>query len=141
MDLPPRQDDDTQAPDITSPMVVRCLLAVLAVVSLVLGVIGLFLPVVPTVPFILLAAWAAARSSTRLSRWMETHPHMGHHIVAWRDGGVVPRKAKWLATVMMSCSSVFMLVLLGPRWFVVAAIVTMAAVAAWLWRRPEAVAG
>jgi uncharacterized membrane protein YbaN (DUF454 family) len=124
-----------------SPLVVRWLLMALAVVSLVLAVVGLFLPVVPSVPFILLAAWAAARSSPRLSHWMETHPRMGHHIVAWRRGGVVPRRAKWIASVMMSGSAAGMLVILGPQWFVLVAIATMAAVAAWLWRRPETYAG
>jgi uncharacterized membrane protein YbaN (DUF454 family) len=124
-----------------SPLVVRWLLMALAVVSLVLAVVGLFLPVVPSVPFILLAAWAAARSSPRLSHWMETHPRMGHHIVAWRRGGVVPRRAKWIASVMMSGSAAGMLLILGPQWFVLVAIATMAAVAAWLWRRPETYAG
>lgn len=32
---------------------------------------------VPTVPFLLLAAWAAARSSPRLLAWLEHHPHFG----------------------------------------------------------------
>jgi uncharacterized membrane protein YbaN (DUF454 family) len=72
---------------------------------------------------------------------METHPRMGHHIVAWRRGGVVPRRAKWIASVMMSGSAAGMLLILGPQWFVLVAIATMAAVAAWLWRRPETYAG
>jgi len=121
------------------PVLVRWLLILVALTSLVLGVAGLFLPVVPTVPFVLLAAWAAARSSPRLSAWMEQHPHMGPHIRAWRRGGVVPRRAKWLATVMMAGSATGMLVFVGPRWPVVATIAVMVAVAAWLWLRPEAV--
>lgn len=129
---------DGGEPNLHASPVVRALLVVLAIASLALGILGIFLPVVPTVPFILLAAWAAARSSPRLSRWLETHPHMGPHIVAWRRGGVVPRRAKWLATGMMAASGAGMLLVLGPRWFVFAAIATMAAVAAWLWRRPEA---
>ena len=121
------------------PVLVRWLLILVALTSLVLGVAGLFLPVVPTVPFVLLAAWAAARSSPRLSAWMEQHPHMGPHIRAWRRGGVVPRRVKWLATVMMAGSATGMLVFVGPRWPVVATIAVMVAVAAWLWLRPEAV--
>jgi uncharacterized protein len=119
------------------PWLVRWLLVAIAIVSLALGVVGLFLPVVPTVPFVLLAAWAAARSSPRLSAWMEQHPHMGPHIRAWRQGGVVPRRAKWLATVMMAGSATGLLLLAGPRWPVLATIGLMSAVALWMWLRPE----
>jgi uncharacterized membrane protein YbaN (DUF454 family) len=120
-----------------SPPLVRWLLLALALISLGAGIVGLFLPVIPTVPFVLLAAWAAARSSPRLSRWMEQHPKMGPWIRDWRAGGVVPRKAKWTASVLMTISGALMLLTAGPRWFVWAAIGVMAAVLAWLWQRPE----
>jgi uncharacterized protein len=116
---------------------VRWMLKVVAVTSLALGVIGAFVPVMPTVPFVLLAAWAAARSSPRLSNWLETHPRMGPHIRDWRRGGVVRRRAKWIATVMMSGGSVTMLLFVRPLWVPLTAIAVMAAVAIWLWARPE----
>ena len=116
---------------------VRWLYLLLAFASLALGIVGLFLPVLPTVPFVLLAAWAAARSSPRLLHWLENHPRFGPPITDWRRGGVVRRKAKWLATALMSASAVSMLLFVGPRWFVLAAIGVMAVVLAWLWRRPE----
>ena len=125
----------------SSPAVVRWLFFALAITSLALGILGMFLPVLPSVPFILLAAWAAARSSPRLSRWMEEHPRMGPYIRDWRAGGVVPRKAKWLATGLMSASAVTMLLVVGPTWPIGAAIGIMAVVLAWLWRRPEAAPG
>jgi uncharacterized protein len=116
---------------------VRWMLKVVAVTSLALGVIGAFVPVMPTVPFVLLAAWAAARSSPRLSNWLETHPRMGPHIRDWRRGGVVRRRAKWIATVMMSGGSVTMLLFVRPLWVPLTAIAIMATVAIWLWARPE----
>jgi uncharacterized membrane protein YbaN (DUF454 family) len=109
----------------------------LAVVSLVLGIIGAFLPILPTVPFILLSAWAAAKSSPRLLNWLEGHPKFGPHIHDWRIGGVVSRPAKWYATVMMSISAVIILLTVpgfAGRFF---SIGTMVVVGAWLWRRPE----
>ena len=135
MPLPPPAED--RAP-LRSPRVVRWAFGVLAVVSLGLAVVGAILPVMPAVPFILLAAWAASRSSPRLERWLESHPRMGPSIVAWRSGGVVPRRAKWVACLMMAGSALGMLFFAGPRWFVLATIAVMAAVALWLWRRPEA---
>lgn len=132
--------DSAQDPPPRPTVLVRWLLIAVALASLALGVAGLFLPVVPTVPFVLLAAWAAARSSPRLSAWMEQHPHMGPHIRAWRRGGVVPRRAKWLAIGMMATSATGLLVLVGPRWPVLATVGLMAAVALWLWRRPETTA-
>ena len=116
---------------------VRWLLKLVAVVSLALGIIGAFVPVVPTVPFILLAAWAAARSSPRLSNWLEQHPTMGPYIREWRHGGVVRRSAKWTATLMMSGGAVIMLILVRPLWVPITAIAIMASVAVWLWLRPE----
>lgn len=115
----------------------RYAMLTLAGVFLLLGVIGLFLPVVPTVPFLLVAAWAAARSSPALHAWMHNHPRFGKPLCDWRDGGVVPRRAKLLATFMMSCSAVFMLVVVPQKWAVGIAILVMASVLVWLWRRPE----
>lgn len=116
---------------------VRWLLIVLAVTSLGLGIVGLFLPVLPTVPFILLSAWAAARSSPRLLAWLEAHSAFGPMLTEWRRGGVVRRRAKWLATVTMSGSAIIMLLILPERWIALVAIAVMACVLGWLWQRPE----
>jgi uncharacterized protein len=116
---------------------VRWLLIGLAVISLLLGIVGLFLPVLPTVPFILLSAWAAARSSPRLLAWLEGHPSFGPMLTEWRRGGVVRRRAKWLATVTMSASAVIMLLTFPKRWVALLAIAVMACVLVWLWQRPE----
>ena len=116
---------------------VRWLLIVLAVTSLALGIVGLFLPVLPTVPFILLSAWAAARSSPKLLAWLEAHSAFGPMLTEWRRGGVVRRRAKWLATVTMSASAVIMLLTFPKRWVALLAIAVMACVLLWLWQRPE----
>jgi uncharacterized membrane protein YbaN (DUF454 family) len=115
----------------------RWIYGVLAVVSLVLGIVGAFVPILPTVPFILLSAWFAARSSPRLLAWLENHPRFGHHIRDWRDGGVVSRKAKWTATIMMSLSAAIILLVVGKPVVQVMSIGTMTAVGLWLWQRPE----
>lgn len=117
----------------------RWLLLAVAGLCLLLGIVGIFLPVMPTVPFLIVAAWAASRSSPRLHRWLMTHPHFGRQLRDWYEHGVVPRRAKWITGVMMGCSSISMLFLAPERWMpmVLGLIALMAMVLAWLWRRPE----
>jgi uncharacterized membrane protein YbaN (DUF454 family) len=117
----------------------RWLLLALAGVCLLLGIVGVFIPILPTVPFLIVAAWAASRSSPRLHRWLLSHPRFGHLLRDWHEAGVVPRRAKWLATLMMAASGATMLFIV-PANFVPGVLLLMAAmvaVAVWLWRRPE----
>ena len=115
----------------------RTVLTLAGIVSLLLGLLGAVLPGLPTTPFILLAAWAAARSSPRLLSWLETHTVFAPMIRDWRRGGVVSRRAKWMATGMMSASGIYLLWSPHPRWAAFLAIACMVTVALWLWRRPE----
>lgn len=109
----------------------------LAVLSLALAVLGVLLPGLPTTPFVLLAAWAAARSSPRLAAWLESHRLFGPLIRDWRAGGRVSRRAKWSAAFAMAVCAGMLLWLVRPRAAAVGGIVVMAAVLVWLWRRPE----
>jgi uncharacterized protein len=109
----------------------------LALLFLLLGLIGIFLPVLPTTPFILLSAWAAARSSPRLLAWLEEHTAFGPMLCDWRRGGIVRRRSKWMATLVMGASGLYLLLSSHPRWAALLAIACMTAVALWLWRRPE----
>jgi uncharacterized protein len=138
------EQSSSMSPPLDEPVLsrpVRWLLKLVAVVSLILGLIGIFVPIMPTVPFILLAAWAATKSSPRLAHWLENHPRMGPPIREWRHGGVVRRSAKWYATVMMSGGGVFLLVFARPLWVPISAITVMTAVGIWLWLRPEHIPG
>ena len=109
----------------------------LAYLSLGLGFIGIFVPGLPTVPFVLLSAFAAARGSTRLHAWLLAHRQFGPMIRDWQVHGAVSRRAKRLALAMMSLSALVMWLVMPDRWMALPGIAMMAAVAAWLWRRPE----
>ena len=109
----------------------------LAYASLGLGLIGIVIPGLPTVPFVLLAAFAAARGSERLHRRLLAHPQFGPIIRDWQSQGAVGRRAKWLATIMMSACSVIMFLTAPKIWMAASGTTIMALVAAWLWRRPE----
>jgi uncharacterized protein len=125
-------DLQQQPSGLTAPA--RWALQALAGLCVLLGVIGLFVPVLPTVPFLLVAAWAASRSSPRLHRWLLAHPRFGRQLRDWNEAGVVPRRAKWLATVMMAMSATAMAFVAPAKWlpWVGLGAATMAAVLVWL---------
>ncbi len=116
----------------------RWLWRALALASLVLAVLGVVLPILPTVPFLLLAAWAAGKGWPALEAWLLNHAHFGPGIRRWRESGAVPRRAKWLATGMMTLSAMLLALMPAPLPVKIAVPAVMAAVAIWLWRRPEA---
>lgn len=118
---------------------VRWFYLALALLFLLLGIVGAFLPVLPTTPFILLSAWAAARGSPRLLDWLENHTSFGPMIRDWRRGGVVSRRAKWAATLMMATSAVYLVFAVSSPWVVLLASASMGLVLLWLWRRPESI--
>lgn len=119
------------------PWMVRVLLLAFACASLVTGVIGIFVPGLPTTVFVLMAAWAAARSSPRLYGWLVRHRLFGPMIINWHNGGTVSRKAKWSASVTMLACAVIVAFTAQRWWLAAFAIGSMAAVSLWLWRRPE----
>lgn len=62
--------------------------------SLALGAIGAVVPLLPTTPFILVSAFAFARSSNRLHAWLLAHGAFGPLIENWRRYGAISRRAK-----------------------------------------------
>lgn len=102
-----------------------------------LGIVGVALPVVPTVPFLLVAAWAFARSSPVLHRRILDHPTYGPPVKAWQDRGAVGRVAKIWAIAAMSGGVVFSWAVGMPGWVVAVQAGICASVAAFLITRPE----
>lgn len=109
----------------------------LALGCLVLGVIGAFLPLLPTTPFLLVAAWAAGKGWPQFEAWLLAHPRYGPPIRRWRDHRAVPRSAKLGASLTMLASAALLAASHAPLGAKLAVPAFMAAVAWWLWRRPE----
>ncbi|EXE21434.1 YbaN family protein [Acinetobacter baumannii] len=109
----------------------------LVVIFITLGIIGAILPGMPTTVFLILAAWAASKGWPQMDAWLLNHPKYGPTLRDWRANGTVPRKAKGIATIMMTASGILMLFTSAPFWVKVFTDTTMLVVAIWLWLRPE----
>lgn len=135
--LPPRPDAaSAPPPSLTSPRRwLRVLWLVAGFVALATGIVGAFLPLLPTTPFVLLAAWCFSRGSARWEHWLLTHRRWGPMVRDWRAHRAVPLRAKQLATVMMTASSVWAWFMIPSAWRWAPAI-SCACVAAWLWHLP-----
>lgn len=117
----------------------QLLFALLACTSLAIGLVAIVVPGLPTTEFILLAAWAATRSSPRLSAWLENHRLFGPMLHNWRNGKVIPRRTKVGATASMLFCAGLMLVMLDHGWPVYLALAGMVLGNLWIWFRPEQV--
>ncbi|KKB79765.1 hypothetical protein VW35_04455 [Devosia soli] len=110
---------------------VRALYFVLGILLLLAGIIGIFVPLMPTTIFLILAAWCFSRSSRRLETWLLGHKTLGPTIVNWRRHGVIPRRAKILASTGMMLGFVIFLMAAHPAWWLVLLVAFSLAACAW----------
>lgn len=116
----------------------RFLWLLLGLASTGCGIAGIVLPLVPTTPFLLLAAYAFARSSPRLHAWLLAHPRLGPPIVGWQRHGAIGRRAKIAAAGLMA-GSLAITVAAGVHWSVVLVqAAVLACVASFVLSRPDA---
>lgn len=101
------------------------------------GIAGIVLPLVPTTPFLLVAAYAFARSSPTLHDWLVTHPRLGPTIADWRIHGAIARRTKVLAvTVMLLMLLGSWIAGLGP-WLLLAQASVLAVASLFILTRPD----
>lgn len=116
----------------------RALWLSLGLLATACGVAGIVLPLVPSTPFLLLAAFAFARSSPRLHRWLVAHPRLGRPINDWRRHRAISRHAKLLALILMAASLVISVAAGVNKWMVLAQAIALAGAAAFVLSRPRA---
>lgn len=102
-----------------------------------LAAAGVVLPLLPTTPFLLVAAWAFARSSPALRQWLYDHPRFGRFLQNWHQHGSIPRRAKAMALAGLAVSWLIILATSPHRLVPVVAGLCMAAVGAYVASRPE----
>ena len=110
------------------------LLAGLAAVAI--GAVGVVLPLLPTTPFLLVAAFAFARSSERLDGWLREHGTFGPLINNWHRDGSIDRKVKRVAIIVILMTPVITWLFGAPLWIIVCQIVVLSAAAVFILTRP-----
>jgi uncharacterized membrane protein YbaN (DUF454 family) len=106
--------------------------------AVLLGLAGIIMPILPTTPFLLVAVWAFSKASPALAEKIRNHPQAGPYIRDWQDHGVIPLKAKWTATAMMTGMAGLLLFWSTlPLWFPVIMIIAMVLAGIYIWTRPS----
>jgi len=80
----------------------RTIWFIIGMASLGLGIVGIVLPLLPTTPFVLLAAFAFARSSERWHQWLTQHKFFGGMIEDWHHHRAISRRSKRVAVLFMA---------------------------------------
>jgi uncharacterized membrane protein YbaN (DUF454 family) len=116
---------------------IRLAWKVLGTVSLGLGAVGVLLPLLPTTPFVILAAFAFARSAPSLHLWLMRNRTFGPIIMNWQANGAIAPRYKGLALVMMS-GALGLTVATGLPWIVLTVqAICMAMAATFILSRPS----
>lgn len=131
----PTDQQQGRISSVSSP--VRWVMFVLGWICVGIGIAGIVLPGLPGTVFLILAAWLFSRSSPRFEAWLLTHPKLGPAVVKWRENGVVPRWAQFVAAGSMAFSFGLMLFLTAiPSWVLVLVGVVFVGVSGYLLTRP-----
>ncbi|MDH3622061.1 MAG: YbaN family protein [Gammaproteobacteria bacterium] len=104
--------------------------------SVAIGAAGVVLPLLPTTPFLLIAAFAFARSSTRLNNWLREHRSFGPLIDNWHRDGSIDRSAKRVAIIVILAAPLITWLFGAPLWIIACQVVVLSAAAVFVLTRP-----
>ncbi len=110
---------------------------ILGFTSVGIGMINAFIPLMPTTVFLLVGAWALSKGSPEWRAKLIAHPRFGRALRDWEDGRRVSRRGKRLAALGMAVGWAIVVIWQGISPWTVGVGVLLAAIATWLWRRPE----
>lgn len=105
--------------------------------ALALAMLGVVLPLLPTTPFVLVAAFAFAKSSERWSRWLHEHRVFGPIVENWRRHGAISARAKILGVASMAAIFALSLALQVTQTVLVLQAVVLTGAAAFVLSRPS----
>ena len=121
-------------------MIKKYLYMALGFLCLGMAYVGVVVPGIPFSIFLVIAAWAFAKSSKRMHDWLYNHKYFGPFLTNWVEKRVFPTKGKYAMVIVMSSSLAFLWFTTGNIMAVVWSGGFMAMVAIWAWRYPGTVA-
>ncbi len=118
-------------------MPVRLIWMIAGLTALALAFIGVVLPLLPTTPFLLVAAFAFARSSPRLEAWLVNHKHFGALIRNWQRDGSIGMRTKISAAIVMALTFLLSFVLGASSTVLIVQAVVLSCSAIFVLTRPD----
>ena len=115
---------------------IRLLWALAGLLAVTIGAIGVVVPLLPTTPFLLIAAFAFARSSKRLTRWLHEHPKFGPLIDNWQRYGSIDRRSKQISIFVIVATPIITWLIGAPWWAIGAQVAVLACSATFILTRP-----
>ncbi len=115
----------------------RLIWIALGVMSFACAVAGAVLPLLPTTPFLLLSAYAFARSSPRLHGWLIAHPYFGPLIDDWHRYGAISRSTKMVSVAVMAATPLVTWALGAPLWVLATQVFVLMGAGTFVVTRPE----
>ncbi|WP_050524587.1 YbaN family protein [Pseudorhodobacter wandonensis] len=110
---------------------------VLGGVSLLLGLIGVVLPLLPTTPFVMLAAFAFAKSAPNLHKKLLQSRTFGPLITKWEQKGAIAPRHKAMAVGMMAAAFGAAVLFGAPFYALAIQVVCMGGAAIYVVTRPS----
>ena len=98
--------------------------------------IGFVTPGIPFSIFLVVAAWAFAKSSPKMEAWLYNHPWFGEFLTNWNTKRVFPTRGKYAMIIVKSSTLAFTFFATGNIKAVIYSGTFMALVAIWAWRYP-----
>ncbi|MGO4909458.1 YbaN family protein [Pseudorhodobacter sp. W20_MBD10_FR17] len=105
--------------------------------SLLLGIIGVALPLLPTTPFVILAAFAFAKSAPGLHKKLLQNRTFGPMIMQWDEKGAIAPRHKAMAVGMMAAAFGAAVLLGAPLYVLLIQLVFMGGAALFVLTRPN----
>lgn len=109
----------------------RPVFMLLGLIFTAIGVAAAFLPVLPSTVFLIAAVYFFARSSPAMEAWILEHNVLGPPVLAWRDHGAIPRRAKYFAFSGMAFGFFCFLYFAQPSWLLLLPVTAFFAYGAW----------
>ena len=101
--------------------------------------IGFVTPGIPFSIFLVIAAWAFAKSSPKMEAWLYNHPWFGKFLTNWNKKRVFPTRGKYAMVIVMASTLAVTYHATGNVKAVLYSGLFMLGVAIWAWRYPGTV--